>query len=92
MTNIADPDQLPTDLDLHCLQRQGMSGSAGPGLRCLTTSDKCSNDNHYEKRAYIIFNPLIPLLLAHLSLRLKVSYCDHPLSVVVVVRLSVHNL
>ena len=30
MTNSADPDQLaseePTDLDLHCLQRQGISG------------------------------------------------------------------
>ena len=30
MANSADPDQLassePTDLDLHCLQRQGISG------------------------------------------------------------------
>ena len=28
MANSADPDQLekPTDLDLHCLQRQGLSG------------------------------------------------------------------
>ena len=29
MTNSAEPDQLasePTDLDLHCLQRQGISG------------------------------------------------------------------
>ena len=30
MTNSADPDQLasqkPTDLDIHCLQRQGISG------------------------------------------------------------------
>ena len=28
MTNSADPNQLasPTDLDLHCLQRQGISG------------------------------------------------------------------
>ena len=26
MTNSADPDQLATDLDLHCLQRQGISG------------------------------------------------------------------
>ena len=25
MTNNADPDQKPTDLDLHCLQRQGIS-------------------------------------------------------------------
>ena len=30
MANSADPDQLasPTDLDLHCLQRQGVSGSS----------------------------------------------------------------
>ena len=25
MANSADPDQRPTDLDLHCLQRQGIS-------------------------------------------------------------------
>ena len=25
MTNSADPDQKPTDLDLHCLQMQGIS-------------------------------------------------------------------
>ena len=24
MANSADPDQKPTDLDLHCLQRQGI--------------------------------------------------------------------
>ena len=34
MTNSADPDQLaePTDLDLHCLLRQGMSCSVREGL------------------------------------------------------------
>ena len=32
MTNSADPLQKPTDLDQHCLQRQGISGSAEPGL------------------------------------------------------------
>ena len=32
MTNSADPDQKPTDLDLHCLLRQGMSCSAREGL------------------------------------------------------------
>ena len=26
MANNTDPDQKPTDLDLHCLQRQGISG------------------------------------------------------------------
>ena len=40
MTNSAEPDQLswllqkPTDLDLHCLQRQGIY--AGPGLKSYT--------------------------------------------------------
>ena len=39
MTNSADPDQLasqkPTDLDLHCLQRQGLSGfSRTRGKNC----------------------------------------------------------
>ena len=32
MTNSADPDQLATDPDLHCLLRQGMSCSAREGL------------------------------------------------------------
>ena len=40
MANSADQDQVasseakkkPTDLDLHCLQRQGYPGSAGQGL------------------------------------------------------------
>ena len=34
MTNSADPDQLASsDLDLHCLLRQGMSCSAKEGLK-----------------------------------------------------------
>ena len=41
MTNGADPDQLaslePTDLDLHCLLRQGMSCSAREGLILFET-------------------------------------------------------
>ena len=32
MTNSADLDHKPTDLDLHCLLRQGMSCSAREGL------------------------------------------------------------
>ena len=31
MTNSADPDQKPTDLDLHCLQKQVYPGSEGQG-------------------------------------------------------------
>ena len=29
--------QKPTDLDLHCLQKQDISGSAGQGLTCIFT-------------------------------------------------------
>ena len=36
MANSADPDQKPTDLDLHCLQRQGISGvSDSAGLELI---------------------------------------------------------
>ena len=45
LKNSADPDQMaseiswliqkPTDLDLHCLLRQGMSRSAREGLKVL---------------------------------------------------------
>ena len=39
MTNSADPDQMalqkPADLDLHCLQSQGISGSARLGLTVM---------------------------------------------------------
>ena len=36
MTNSADPDQFqkPTDPDLHCLLRQGMTCLAREGLNC----------------------------------------------------------
>ena len=39
MTNSADPDQ-PTDLDIHCLLRQGMSCSAREGLKCVFSKRK----------------------------------------------------
>ena len=35
MANSADPDQLASE-DIHCLQRQGISGSAGQGLSTFT--------------------------------------------------------
>ena len=35
MANSADPDQLPTDLDLHCLQRQGISGFSRTRVKSL---------------------------------------------------------
>ena len=42
MTNSADPDQLATDLDLHCLQRQGITGFSRTRvkeLKCINIKD-----------------------------------------------------
>ena len=33
--------QKPTDLDLHCLQRQGYPGSAGQGLKLVDNDKEC---------------------------------------------------
>ena len=46
MTNSADPDQKPTDLNLHCLLRQGMSCSARGGLRIRTYQNAASDQNY----------------------------------------------
>ena len=44
MTNSVDPDQKPTDLDLHRLLRQGMSCSATEGLKTqMLRSDMSQN-------------------------------------------------
>ena len=53
MTNCADPDQLAssTDLDLHCLLRQGMSCSAREGLR--DNLHKKSNPISWENKSII---------------------------------------
>ena len=40
MANSADPDQLaskPTDLDLHCLERQGISGASRTRVKYSNT-------------------------------------------------------
>ena len=41
MANSADPDQLAsseaTDLDLHCLQRQGIAGFSRTGVKGLSS-------------------------------------------------------
>ena len=53
MPNSADPDQKPNDLDLHCLQRQGISGFSRTRVKCywlganfirMTTSLGCNRD------------------------------------------------
>ena len=36
MADSADPEQLASDLDLHCLQNRVYPGSAGQGLRKIT--------------------------------------------------------
>ena len=54
MTNSADPDQKPTDLDLHCLLRQGMSYSAREGL-ILSMLGKIFSRSHFE--IFFLFFP-----------------------------------
>ena len=54
MTNSADPDQLaslqkPTDLDLHCLLRQGMMCSAREGLTVLFSSYQVEKDCSFQQ-------------------------------------------
>ena len=39
MPNSVDPDQLPTDLDLHCLQMQGISGFSRTMINFSTKYD-----------------------------------------------------
>ena len=52
MTNSADPDQKPTDLDLHCLQMQGISGlsmhrvNRGSKIICPISLQKWSGSAH----------------------------------------------
>ena len=52
MTNSADPGQFAPELDLHCLQRQSISGSAGQGLNLnkfsLLPVDVSKIAGHYE--------------------------------------------
>ena len=53
MTNSADADlQKPTDLDLHCLLRQGMSCSAREGLNIGT----CRPDQGLSHSSSSFFN------------------------------------
>ena len=49
MTNSADPDQLasPTDLDLHCLLRQGMLCSEREELKSLLGERTCMCAFHH---------------------------------------------
>ena len=54
MANSADLDQWlqkPTDLDLHCLQKQVFPGSAGQGLTTLWVNSAYDQLNTNKKRA-----------------------------------------
>ena len=47
MANSADPEQFlkkPTDLELHCLQKQGISGLIRTRVKCV--SNFCENTQH----------------------------------------------
>ena len=58
MANSAEPDQLassePTDLDLHCLQRQGIYSSAGQGLIFTAL---CANSADDKLVVFFLFSP-----------------------------------
>ena len=43
MTNSADPDQKPTDLDLHCLQRQGISRFSRTRVKIISYKELLPN-------------------------------------------------
>ena len=43
--------QKPTDLDLHCLLRQGMSCSAREGLKCNLVVNSCKSFNLYHSKS-----------------------------------------
>ena len=70
MTNSADPDKKPTDLDLHCLLRQGMSCSAREGLNLV------SNSIHNYKKMNTGLHDIS-------YFRLRLSFCDYLRSVFV---------
>ena len=76
MTNSADPDQKPTNLDLHCLLRQDMSCSAREGLRRLPLDYQCLRDPVYD---FLVFWPQIAidsLALFHHSICNYTCHCE----------------
>ena len=58
MTNSADPDQKPTDLNLHCLLRQGISYSAREGLRVTVVSQELTQIYHEILHTIPAYNSL----------------------------------
>ena len=58
MINSTDPDQKPTDLDLRCLLRQGMSISAREGLR-LSCFVSCQPKKRKKGRKSILYHTVV---------------------------------
>ena len=57
MANSADPDQKPTNLDLHCLQRQGVSGFSRTKVNGSSGSDQnpCTRTSLMKSHCGYIF-------------------------------------
>ena len=72
MANSADPDQLPTDLNLPCLQRQGISGVSRTRVNFTSLITELNKDyNSYSSGAcchilvrgcHINFNKVLSIL------------------------------
>ena len=71
MANSADPDQKPTDLDLHCLQRQGTSGFS------RTRINSCLNRNFQALRKHAYSNTLKILAPKNENFQIKNSDIFH---------------
>ena len=61
MTNSVDPDKKPTNLDLHCLQKQGVSGFSRTraknrlfGTRSNVKQKKTLSENNNMKTEIVI--------------------------------------
>ena len=76
MSNSADPDQLAssTDLDLHCLQRQGISGFSRTRVKCMVSlrvpQYRFCNETAYQNDGLVIVpNIQIPCLFTILIIK-----------------------
>ena len=82
--------QKPSDLDIHCLQRQGISGLSRTRVKTVL-NESCSGVAFLRSQDNILCGTRISLVMAcvneysflsHLSHCDKVSFCDHTLSVI----------
>ena len=54
MTNSADSDQKPTDLDLHCFQMQGISGFSRTRIKVFASAYQSPNKSPIPKNVMIL--------------------------------------